>query len=89
MYSLSDAELGLEMRNSEMERFVYTISHELRTPLVTVQGFVGMLRNDLKQNAREQMETDMKYIDNSVTTMEHLLRETLELSRIGRVANPP
>ncbi|HUV80749.1 MAG TPA: histidine kinase dimerization/phospho-acceptor domain-containing protein [Candidatus Bathyarchaeia archaeon] len=61
MYSLSDAELGLEMRNSEMERFVYTISHELRTPLVTVQGFVGMLRKDLEQNAREQMETDLKY----------------------------
>ena len=89
MYSLSDAELWLEMRNAEMERFVYMISQELRTPLVTVQGFVGMLQNDLEQNAREQMETDLKYIENSVTPMEHLLRETLQLSRIGRVANPP
>ena len=79
----------LEVKNAEMERFVYTISHELRSPLVTVQGFVGMLQKDADQNEREKVETDLKIISNAVANMEHLLKDTLELSRIGRVVNPP
>ena len=64
----------LEVKNAEMERFVYTISHELRSPLVTVQGFVGMLQKDADQNEREKVETDLKIISNAVANMEHLLR---------------
>jgi PAS domain S-box-containing protein len=79
----------LEVKTAEMERFVYTISHELRSPLVTIQGFAGMLRKDLEREEAEQVETDLKFIEDRVTTMEHLLKDTLETSRIGRVVNPP
>ncbi len=79
----------LEAKNAEMERFTYTVSHDLRSPLVTIRGFVGMLRKDLEQNEIEKVENDLKYIENGATKMEHLLNDTLELSRIGRVVNPP
>ncbi len=79
----------LEASNIEMERYIYTVSHDLRSPLVTIQGFVGMLREDLKQNQREAEEKDLKYIENAAIKMDRLLTDTLELSRIGRVVNPP
>ncbi len=79
----------LEAKNAEMERFTYTVSHDLRSPLVTIQGFTGMLRKDLEQREAEKVESDLGYIENGVTKMDQLLSDTLELSRIGRVANPP
>jgi light-regulated signal transduction histidine kinase (bacteriophytochrome) len=48
-----------------------------------------MLQTDLEQNEREKAETDLKYILNAATTMDTLLSDTLQLSRIGRVANQP
>ncbi len=79
----------LKAKNAEMERFTYTVSHDLRSPLVTIQGFAGMLRKDLGRDEKEKVEDDLKYIENGATKMEHLLNDTLELSRIGRVVNPP
>ncbi len=79
----------LEVKNSEMERFVYTVSHDLRSPLVTIQGYTELLRKDIERNEAEQVETDLKYIANAATTMDLLLKNTLQLSRIGRMANPP
>ena len=78
----------LESRNAEMERFVYTISHDLRSPLVTISGFMGLLKTDIEKESRERVITDLRMIDNATSRMDWLLRDTLELSRIGRVANP-
>ena len=35
------------------------------------------------------MENDLKFIESSATKMDHLLTDTLQLSRIGRMVNPP
>ena len=37
----------LEAKNTELERFTYTVSHDLKSPLVTVKGFLGLLQQDL------------------------------------------
>jgi PAS domain S-box-containing protein len=79
----------LEAKNSEMERFVYTVSHDLRSPLVTIQGFNGFLKGDIEKGDDEKVKADLRMIEQAVTKMDRLLSETLELSRIGRVANPP
>ncbi len=78
----------LEAKNAEMERFIYTVSHDLRSPLVTIQGFAGFLKRDLENGDSKQVETDLGMIRSGITKMDALLKETLELSRIGRVASP-
>ncbi|MGD0951966.1 MAG: HAMP domain-containing sensor histidine kinase [Methanotrichaceae archaeon] len=79
----------LESRNAEMERFVYTVSHELRSPLISVGGIVGFLEKDLENKDAQRIETDLRFIGDALTRMDQLLGETLELSRIGRIVNPP
>ncbi len=79
----------LEAKNEELEHFTYTVSHDLRSPLVTIQGFIGLLTMDLERDAKEKAENDLKYISNAAAKMDELLNATLELSRIGRIANPP
>jgi PAS domain S-box-containing protein len=78
----------LEIKNSEMERFTYTVSHDLRSPLITIKGFLGFLRQDLAKGSELRAEADIKRIEDAVDRMDLLLRDTLALSRIGRVADP-
>lgn len=79
----------LEDRNAELERFVYTVSHDLRTPLVSIKGFVGFLHKDLDTHDDEKVRNDLIRIDHAADTMGDLLDGLLELSRVGRVINPP
>lgn len=79
----------LEARNTELERFTYTVSHDLKSPLITIKGYIGMLAEDLHAGNTENVEEDIRRIANSADTMADLLRELLELSRIGRIVNPP
>ncbi|HEY5865230.1 MAG TPA: GAF domain-containing protein [Candidatus Tectomicrobia bacterium] len=78
----------LESRTAEMERFTYTVSHDLKSPLITIQGFLGLLEKDAMDGDTERMEADITYIRAAAATMQRLLNELLELSRIGRVNNP-
>ncbi len=79
----------LETRNAEMERFTYTISHDLKSPLVTIKGFLGLLHQDVARGDAERMERDVDQISGAADHMARLLSELLELSRIGRLVNPP
>ena len=79
----------LESQNEELERFTYTVSHDLRSPLVTIRGFLGYLKQDAESGDTIRFEKDMTRIANAVDKMQTLLNELLELSRIGRVTNPP
>lgn len=79
----------LETKTSEMERFIYTVSHDLRSPLITVSGFLGFLRDDIEKGAWEKVGKDIEILEGAITKMDRLLQDTLELSRIGRMMNPP
>ena len=79
----------LTKKNTEMERFIYTVSHDLRTPLISMSGFLGFIEQDAQKGDLDRLKNDVRIVNESVTKMDRLLLETLELSRIGRVVNPP
>jgi PAS domain S-box-containing protein len=79
----------LEAKNSELERFTYTVSHDLKSPVVTIKGFLGFIKQDIAAGNMERFHSDLERIGNAAQKMEQLLRDLLELSRIGRLMNPP
>ncbi len=79
----------LEAKNSELERFTYTVSHDLKSPLFTIRGFLGYLEQDALAGNHERIKSDVKRITDATNKMQQLLNELLELSRIGRLMNEP
>mgnify|MGYP000857512698 CR=1 FL=1 len=81
------AELGA--RNTELERFTYTVSHDLKSPLITIKGYLGYLEQDAVAGHFERFRADLARIGNAAEKMQQLLEELLELSRVGRLMNAP
>lgn len=79
----------LEAQNTELERFTYTVSHDLKSPLITIKGFVGMLSEDLAGMETKSVEKSLAHLSDAADKMARLLENLLELSRIGRLVNPP
>lgn len=79
----------LEHKNTELERFTYTVSHDLKSPLITISGFLGLLEKDIACGKTLRIQSDIARISGAAIKMKQLLEELLELSRIGRLVNPP
>ena len=77
----------LSQANSELENFVFTVSHDLKSPIVSVQGFSSILLNDYSEQLDQEAIHYLQRIQSNVTQMERLIKDLLDLSRIGRVVN--
>lgn len=84
-----EKEWAIEAKSGELERFTYTVSHDLKSPLVTIKTFLGYLEQDIKIPDNPRVEQDLGFMHSAADKMSQLLAELLELSRVGRLNNPP
>ena len=82
-------EQELRDKNTELDRFTYTVSHDLKSPLITIQAYAGMIKKDLETGRYERAQDDMKRIEGATDKMTSLLNDLLELSRAGKIMNEP
>jgi PAS domain S-box-containing protein len=77
----------LESKNAELERFAYTASHDLKSPLITIRGYLGYLEQDARAGKFDRLKKDIIRISDATEKMHNLLKDLLDLSRIGHVIN--
>jgi len=79
----------LQLKNRELDRFAIRVSHDLKTPLITLAGFLGLLEKDVRAANQERVAKDLMQINEAAKTMGTFVDELLDLSRVGRIVNPP
>jgi signal transduction histidine kinase len=79
----------LKLKNQELDRFAITVSHDLKTPLITITGYLGFLERDATAGDKDRVRKDIEHINEAAKNMGKLVDEILDLSRIGRIMNPP
>jgi PAS domain S-box-containing protein len=77
-------EEDLARSNAQLEHYVDAVSHDLRSPLVSLLGFSRLLREDYGARIEEKGRHFLDRIEQAGRTMESLIHDLLELSRIGR-----
>lgn len=79
----------LKLKNQELDRFAITVSHDLKTPLITIAGYLGYLEKDILSGNNERIGKNIGQINDAAKSMGKFVDEILDLSRIGRIMNPP
>jgi len=77
-------EEDLARSNAQLEHYVDAVSHDLRSPLVSLLGFTRLLREDYGARLEEKGRHFLDRIEQAGRTMESLIHDLLELSRIGQ-----
>lgn len=75
----------LERVNDDLESFVYTTSHDLKNPLLAVLGYLEVIREDHADELSDELAHHLDRMTVNTQHMESLIRDLLELSRVGRV----
>lgn len=74
----------LELANSELESFCYSVSHDLRAPLRAIDGFSEALVEDLPDDLPEQTARYLDRIRSGTQRMGQLIDDLLNLSKVSR-----
>jgi PAS domain S-box-containing protein len=75
---------SLERKNTELQHCVHSLAHDLRSPLVALLGFSRLLRQDYGVQLDETGQHFISRIEQAGRTMEELIHDLLEFSRIGQ-----
>jgi PAS domain S-box-containing protein len=78
------AEEKLELANSELEAFSYSVSHDLRAPLRSITGYALILEEDLGNQINEEGRKTLEAIQRNASKMNRLIDDLLAFSKLGK-----
>jgi signal transduction histidine kinase len=73
--------LQLQKVNKELESFAYHASHDLRSPLKSLMGLIDAIR---EENTQEELLPLFSMMSDSITRMDNLIHDLLELARMNQ-----
>lgn len=78
----------LQQSNQDLEHFAYVASHDLQSPLRTVEGYLGIIRQKLKEeDLTEEVNGYFEHVTLGVKRLQQLIKDLLEYSRAGRMVD--
>jgi PAS domain S-box-containing protein len=84
-----EARRAADQARRESDSFVYAASHDLNGPLISIAGFVDYLEGDLSDRLSDEGRFFIERISSNVSFMRGVIRDLLELSRVGRLETRP
>ncbi|WP_051521221.1 PAS domain-containing sensor histidine kinase [Rubellimicrobium mesophilum] len=75
----------LEVANTQLEAFAYTVSHDLRAPLRGMEGFARILLDDFADGLGPKGKRHAERIVAAAQRMEALISDLLTFSRLQRI----
>lgn len=78
----------LEDRNAELTEFTYRISHDLRAPIVSSLGLTEVVKIANEQENKKQASEALDYIKSSLTQLEVLIDEVINLTKMKQTDVP-
>jgi signal transduction histidine kinase len=79
-----DRTMKLQLANTELEAFSYSVSHDLRAPLATITGFAQLLQTDVSLQRIPRLHRFATRINEAAERMQTLINELLKLSQMTR-----
>jgi len=79
---VSERTKQLQVVNSELESFSYSISHDLRTPLRTIDGFAQALEEDCHDSLSDVASDYLTRIRKATFNMTQLIDDIMSLSHV-------
>nr|WP_255712464.1 ATP-binding protein [Rhodopirellula sp. JC740] len=75
--------------NRELDNFAYIASHDLKSPLRGIQHLASWVQEDCEDILPEASQSHLTHMQSRVRSMECLLDDLLNYSRVGRVDAQP
>lgn len=79
----------VEEKNKDLNDFTYMVSHDLKAPIFTIKGMLGIMEEDLKTDAPEEIKEPLSHILKATDRLESLVSSVLEYSKISLETIPP
>ena len=85
-HELQEVNRELMLRNTELDRFVYSASHDLSAPLKSLMGLINVARMDKPGAVQEQY---LRMMERSILKLDQFIREVVSYSRNSRMPLNP
>jgi signal transduction histidine kinase len=84
--ALEEKAQELERSNADLQQFAYVASHDLQEPLRVMNGYLGILKDQLGSN--EEALALVSRVENATGRMDNLIQDLLDFARVDTQREP-